>query len=305
MKQKSGIYRIINIVNNKGYVGKAIRLHTREVEHFRFLKNNTHHSQYLQRAYNEYGVGNFIFEILEYVDDITKLFEREQYWIDFYDAANPDKGYNIYPFSIGPLGIEREQTKKNKLSILNFCKTYGYRPSRISKNKQESKLGELLESYAKKISTTYDPEFRETILVYPSKRNYNQNQVKQEILNFIKIKGYLPSRDSTDIMQKKLGKILSYIRLRNNILYDPSFVSLLCNVPTFKQFNTIKYKNKLKKFVKEKGYIPSSKSKDKNERYLGKAWYHFSDENRKCYDSELVGFVSSFPTFRNSKKVLI
>ena len=51
---KSGIYCIINNVNNKIYIGQALNLKKRFKEHKRTLKNNTHANEYLQNAYNKY-----------------------------------------------------------------------------------------------------------------------------------------------------------------------------------------------------------------------------------------------------------
>lgn len=45
---KSGIYRIINVINNKFYIGSAINLRKRRNTHFEQLNNNKHHSIYLQ-----------------------------------------------------------------------------------------------------------------------------------------------------------------------------------------------------------------------------------------------------------------
>jgi hypothetical protein len=51
-------------------------------------------------------------EILEYVDDISKLNEREIYWLEKYDAANNSLYYNKTNKSFGPV----KQTDEWKLS---------------------------------------------------------------------------------------------------------------------------------------------------------------------------------------------
>ena len=65
LKNKSGIYMILNVYNNKCYVGSTKNLYKRKNEHFRYLKNNKHHSDHLQRAYNKYGSDKFIFAIFK------------------------------------------------------------------------------------------------------------------------------------------------------------------------------------------------------------------------------------------------
>lgn len=88
----SGIYKILNIVNKKFYIGSSCNMYKRKKEHLRQLELNKHHSIKLQRAYNKYGKDNFVFEIVEYVNK-KDLLKREQYWIDKLDAVK--NGYNV------------------------------------------------------------------------------------------------------------------------------------------------------------------------------------------------------------------
>lgn len=82
-----GIYKIINLINGKTYIGSSKDLVKREKRHFRDLNKNKHHNIHLQRAFNKYGSISFIFEVVEECED---LFKREQHWID---TIKPD--YNI------------------------------------------------------------------------------------------------------------------------------------------------------------------------------------------------------------------
>ncbi len=82
LKGRSGIYVIINTYNNKKYVGQSVDLFTRKKKHFYDLRNKKHQNTHLQNACNLYGVGNFVFAVLEYVSNNSELLEREQYWID-------------------------------------------------------------------------------------------------------------------------------------------------------------------------------------------------------------------------------
>ena len=81
-----GIYEIKNQVNNKVYVGQVARekggFEERFVEHKNALNKDRHYNKYLQNAWNKYGSINFAFKILEIEDDIDKLDDREQYWLD-------------------------------------------------------------------------------------------------------------------------------------------------------------------------------------------------------------------------------
>lgn len=81
---KSGIYKIINLVNNKCYIGSSSNTHNRIRNHFRNLKNNKHSNSHLQAAYNKYGKENFISKVVE-ICSKDVLFEREQFYINQHD----------------------------------------------------------------------------------------------------------------------------------------------------------------------------------------------------------------------------
>jgi len=91
-KSKSGIYQIRNTTNNKVYIGSAFTLIERYNHHKSELNNNRHGNDHLQKSYNKYGMNNFIFEVLEYIDDISKLYDIEEVYINKYYGVNC---YNI------------------------------------------------------------------------------------------------------------------------------------------------------------------------------------------------------------------
>lgn len=94
MKNKSGIYMILNTYNNKCYIGSTKNFYTRKQKHFRLLVLNKHHSNHLQKAYNKYGKDKFTFIILEECE-IEKLLEKEVFWINLKNSLDPRYGYNI------------------------------------------------------------------------------------------------------------------------------------------------------------------------------------------------------------------
>ena len=81
MEQNSGIYSIINTINNKMYIGSSKHLSKRKTRHFYDLRNNKHHNVILQRAFEKYGETSFTFEVIEYCSE-EELFKLEQYYID-------------------------------------------------------------------------------------------------------------------------------------------------------------------------------------------------------------------------------
>ena len=111
-----GIYLIINLINNKFYVGSAKNLWQRKLTHLRDLKNNKHKNIYLQNSYNKYGLQYFIVILLEKVESENDLIAREQYWIDTLDATNKEIAYNICPTAESKLGLKHSEKTKIKMS---------------------------------------------------------------------------------------------------------------------------------------------------------------------------------------------
>lgn len=102
----SGIYMIKNINNGKMYIGSAKNLIQRLSNHLNSLKNNKHHSLRLQNSWNK-GNGYFVFGVIEFVPDLSKLISVEQKYIDFYKSYDNEHGYNICPIARSSLGCKR------------------------------------------------------------------------------------------------------------------------------------------------------------------------------------------------------
>ena len=61
----SGIYKIVNIINGKFYIGSTKNIKERCAKHFSRLKNNSHHSVKFQNDYDIYGRDAFVCEVIE------------------------------------------------------------------------------------------------------------------------------------------------------------------------------------------------------------------------------------------------
>ena len=109
-----GIYQIRNICNGKLYIGSAASgIKKRWRLHRRMLKNNSHHSIYLQRSWNKYGESNFAFEVLELCPP-EQCLEREQH---YFSVLHPE--YNIDPTAGSPLGRKYSKEYKEKMREKN------------------------------------------------------------------------------------------------------------------------------------------------------------------------------------------
>jgi len=111
----SGIYKIINKINNKFYIGSAVNLTARKQTHFYRLRNNIHENSYLQNSFNKYGEENFYFEVIEIIEDKNKLLIKEQYWIDTLNPCNRNKGYNICTRAGSRIGTKLSEKHKEIL----------------------------------------------------------------------------------------------------------------------------------------------------------------------------------------------
>lgn len=112
-----GVYKIENINNGKKYIGSSKDIGKRFYQHRRKLENKTHHSVKLQHAWSKAKNKDvFLFDVVEVVDDINVLKDREQYYIDLYDAYH--KGYNCSLKVDNPRYAKKNLDKKKKASMI-------------------------------------------------------------------------------------------------------------------------------------------------------------------------------------------
>lgn len=111
-----GIYKIVNTVNGKYYVGSAKNRRKRLLsDHLRKLRKNTHSNPKLQNAWNKYGEIAFQFIELEELTPIRKeLLKIEQLYLDI-AKQDRDNCYNlIFDATGGTLTDETKQKIRQK-----------------------------------------------------------------------------------------------------------------------------------------------------------------------------------------------
>lgn len=100
-KKPAGVFQVKNIANGKVLLGSSLNLEGPLNSHKFMLTIGRHRNETLQREWNEYGSGQFVFEILEVVkfkddpnfnlsDELTLL---EQIWLEKVQPFG-EKGYN-------------------------------------------------------------------------------------------------------------------------------------------------------------------------------------------------------------------
>lgn len=159
-----GVYKIINLKNNKFYIGSSNNLHKRFIHHKNSLLKNKHHNKYLQNAWNKYGEENFKFEIVEYC---YNNFEKEQYYLD---SLKPQ--YNIAKH-VENCNKDRKLSKEHKEKI----------GKANSKYKRSKKLKKLWSKIKKD-----NPNLEHYSLIVQKAKEINSIKVKVYDLsmNFIK-----------------------------------------------------------------------------------------------------------------------
>ena len=86
MNKKFYVYLTTNLINNKQYIGYHYGN-----EQDSYLGSGVK----LLEDIKQYGKENFKKEILEYCSTSEECFEKEKYWIKFYNAVNNENFYNI------------------------------------------------------------------------------------------------------------------------------------------------------------------------------------------------------------------
>jgi group I intron endonuclease len=130
----TGVYCIRNVRNGKRYVGSAAQGFMRRwKQHRKELLTNCHHSDHLQKAWNKYGPGAFVFQILERCPP-KRCVDRETIWIARLEATDPNKGYNICKTGRNSLGAKRSERMRAKLK--KNWEDPEYRRNKISKTQK-------------------------------------------------------------------------------------------------------------------------------------------------------------------------
>lgn len=205
---KSGIYIITNIINNKKYVGSSKNLSKRKIAHFLKLYNNNHPNIHLQASYNKYGKDVFIFNIIEHVEDITELVNREQYWIDI---LKPE--YNKRLIANSNLGsIFSEFAKLNMSKAMTGEGNNFFGKSHSTESKEKMKLAKL----GKKLSEDHKTK----ILLKHQKKTFQYTLEGLYVNEYVSLKETAEKNNFNykyfiDQIKKNNGKFKNYYWLSN------------------------------------------------------------------------------------------
>lgn len=94
--KSSGIYKIINEINGKVYIGKTNNFYRRyhQYKYAYKTKNLDKINSYLLNSMIKYGCDNFTYEMVESCE-IDKLSELELHWMTLFNSVDREHGYNL------------------------------------------------------------------------------------------------------------------------------------------------------------------------------------------------------------------
>lgn len=134
------VYKTTNLINGKIYIGA----------HKSKRKNYLGSGKILKQAIRKYGRDNFTNIIIEHCDSEEIMFEREKYWIKYYESQNPNIGYNIHDGGFGGFVSKHFLNKKlsdeHKLNIsINHADVSGEKNPMFGKSHTKEVCNKLRE----------------------------------------------------------------------------------------------------------------------------------------------------------------
>ncbi|MFW5872282.1 MAG: GIY-YIG nuclease family protein [bacterium] len=162
MKNKKGIYKIINLENGKFYLGSTKNLKKRKREHFWALRKNRHNNPYLQNSFNKHGKEKFKFKIVKIVKNESDLLDVEQKYLDKTKSYDRKIGYNINEIASGGglygennpnygKPMSKEQKKKISETLMGHKVSKETR-KKMSQNRKGKFAGKNNPNYGKTLS---------------------------------------------------------------------------------------------------------------------------------------------------------
>jgi len=234
------IYKTINLINNKIYIGQDSNNNPK------YLGSGL----LLRKAINKYGKKNFKKEILEFCNNQNELNEKEIYWIEKMNSRDLDIGYNIdyggksskktiesiKKTAIGNTGKKRTIEQKDKLSKSANKRWEDTTNRDINSLKQKevwSKLSQEEKNFINDkrsktmIDVCKDPEYKErhsNILKEYYKNNHDKLLKAQKIAWKNKEKIYKILTPDNEILEIQTRKsVMEYLQCSYNFFKTKKF----------------------------------------------------------------------------------
>lgn len=135
------IYKIVNDINNKIYVGKtSLTIEERFKQHKKDSTRERNEKRPLYNAMNKYGIEHFHIELIEECD-WEESDEKEKYWIQCYNSYK--NGYNATLGGDGKILYDYEEIEyllKNNYLVNEICEKIGCSYSTVRNISKASKI---------------------------------------------------------------------------------------------------------------------------------------------------------------------
>ena len=198
---QKAIYKIINNVNDKIYIGQSNDPNRRFEEHCKYDRDNT----LIHKAIRKYGREHFKMEIIEWTKNYN---EREKYWIKKLNSLSPN-GYNMVEDANPPLLAG----ENNSSAIIN---------KEISKEVIKDLKYTFLDvgDICKKYNISVDiirhindgTSWRQQNIKYPIRKQLSNNELKVEIVKVLLKETAL----SQELIANLVGMKRSFVTMINN-----------------------------------------------------------------------------------------
>lgn len=206
------IYKIINIINGKFYVGSTVNQRERFRAHRTRLRNNNHHCAHLQYAWNKYGEDNFIFKVIAHIPEDESIHEAENLWLS--EHVGKEHCYNTSKFSEAPMKGRNHTTKAKALMSENRTGVHAgenhYRYGATLSEEVKRKIGDTQRGKPKGPGRKVSPEGMEKIKAAAAAGSYD---------------GWL-GRNHTEESKLKMSKKVDAIRPDGGIIHFTSITSM-------------------------------------------------------------------------------
>lgn len=178
------IYRAVNKINNKSYIGKTEKsLAKRREWHLASVKQNSKFA--FHRALAKHGVEIFEWQIIDTADSLSELNAKERHHIALHESFGP-KGYNMTAGGEGQTGwIPSSKTRalwstqrKDRVPWNKGNKDSKYKPKTQEEKDQNKVIGNLKRSAALKGRKTWNTGLKDAYARTIYKVTYKDGSIK-------------------------------------------------------------------------------------------------------------------------------
>lgn len=236
IKDKAFVYRWINLINNKEYLGSTSRSSAKKRLNTYFdLKTLAEVNMPIYNAILKYGHENFIFEIIEYCQP-NETIKREQYYLDNFDFeynvlanANSLSGYKHTAETLAKLkgrqnllGYKHSQETIDKLREINLAKFHSEEAKEQMRNawtKRKVNSG-YLDSYNDTIQSKTKKEGKIVVVTNIEtniSKEYKSISEAATVLNLTRVtlRKYINNKKIFNMLKAGLVKVQYIITLKN------------------------------------------------------------------------------------------